>query len=35
MLYPSSGQIKYGKDIKVKDKDVDRAEDIRSEAYGA
>jgi cell division protein FtsL len=34
MLYPSSGQIKYAKDIKAKDKDVDIAEDIRSEVYG-
>jgi cell division protein FtsL len=34
MLYPSSEQIKYEKDIKAKDKDVDIAEDIRSEAYG-
>jgi cell division protein FtsL len=34
MLYPSSEQIKYGKDIKVKDKGVDIAEDIRSDAYG-
>jgi cell division protein FtsL len=35
MSYPSSEQIKYGKDIKVKNKDVDISEDIRSEAYGA
>jgi cell division protein FtsL len=35
MSYPSSEQIKYGKDIKVKDKDADISEKLRSEAYGA
>jgi cell division protein FtsL len=34
MLYPSSEQIKYEKDIKVKDKDVDLVDDIRRSAYG-
>jgi cell division protein FtsL len=34
MRYPSSEQLKYEKDIKVKNKDVNIAEDIRSEAYG-
>jgi cell division protein FtsL len=34
MVYPSSDQIKYAKEIKIKDKDVDIAEDIRSETYG-
>jgi cell division protein FtsL len=35
MSYPSSGQIKYEKDIKVKNRDVDLSEKLRSEAYGA
>ncbi|MDR1043084.1 MAG: hypothetical protein LBL54_04185 [Clostridiales Family XIII bacterium] len=34
MRYPSSEQLKYEKDIKVKNKDVNIAGDIRSEAYG-
>jgi len=34
MIYPTSDQMKYEKDIKIKDKNVDIAEDIRSEAYG-
>jgi hypothetical protein len=34
MQYPTSGQIKYGKDIKAKGPDIDIAEDIRSDAYG-
>jgi cell division protein FtsL len=35
MRYPSSSQLKYGKDIKIKDVKADIAEDIRNEAYGA
>ncbi|MDR3224897.1 MAG: hypothetical protein LBT52_01220 [Clostridiales Family XIII bacterium] len=34
MVYPSSEQIKYAKDIEINDKEVDIAEDIRGEAYG-
>jgi cell division protein FtsL len=34
MRYPSSEQLKYEKDVKVKDRNVNIADDIRSEAYG-
>ncbi|MDR1293021.1 MAG: cell division protein FtsL [Clostridiales Family XIII bacterium] len=34
MRYPSSEQLKYEKDIKVKDKDANIIENIRSKAYG-
>jgi cell division protein FtsL len=35
MRYPSSGQLKYGKDLKPDDEATDIAGEIRSEAHGA